>query len=149
MDARTRYNLSRHLLYSIGAMQMHCKAILESPRNLTRKEEELLLFLLSREFPGRDALRKQLNGLLVSGKCSCGCPSIMLLANKELAAPANVTRRVPIEASCATGRDGTEAHFMLHVVDGWLVELEAYRDDGSHAIDIPDISELRLFCLDW
>jgi hypothetical protein len=128
---------------------MHGERVLDLARNLTSSEKELMMFLLSRDFPGRQALLEQLQWLKVSRECACGCPSIVFNVDKAHAKPANVNRRIPIEASCISGNDGSEAHFLLHVVDGWLDEMEAYRDDGQTVTELPTVSNLRLLCLDW
>jgi hypothetical protein len=44
--------------------------------------------------------------------------------------PAVVIRRVPVEAE-RPDDDGVVIHVLLHVVDGFLNELEIYRDDSK------------------
>jgi uncharacterized protein DUF6984 len=117
------------------------------PRKLTEIEAGILQLLLSPAFAGRDDLQRQAKVARVRGMCSCGCPSIILFVESSLAPPANVKRRIPIEAE-GTDLDGMPIHFLLHVVDGYLSEIEVYREDSRPVLDLPDPSSLKLFSLD-
>jgi hypothetical protein len=114
------------------------------PRELTENESELLEFLLSAGFAGRDELRRQAAVARVSGEDP---PSIRLVVETGVAPPAKVTRRIPIEAE-GTDRDGAPLHSLLHVVDGYLGELEVFREDGQPVLDLPAPAALTLFSLD-
>lgn len=113
------------------------------PRKLTSKEEALLSFLLSRQFPGRDQLRQQMRSARVSGECKCGCPTVELLVDRAQSPRAKVVRRMPVEA-IGNDEDGTQLYALLHVDDdGFLCELEAYRVD-SKPLKLPDPGSLHL-----
>ena len=66
-------------------------------RALRLEEKELLDFLLSAEFPGRDALKAQAEIVRVTGECKCGCGTIDLIFPPDAIA-AQTEMPVPIEA---------------------------------------------------
>lgn len=82
--------------------------------------------LLDREFPGRSELESQLRH--VSGVPIDGNGSLRLVVRGGLPAP--VERRVPTEGVYLDD-DGVRVHVLLHVVDGYLDELEVYREDSG------------------
>ena len=55
---------------------------------------------------------------------------------------AEVTRRIPVEAE-AEDSDGVSIHFLLHVVDGVVHELEVYREDSGPVLHRPRPEQLR------
>jgi len=116
------------------------------PRPLTALESGLIRRLLSQPFPGREKLLLQLNSAVVSGTCSCGCPSVTLTVKHRAAQQASVTSRVPIEA-VGLDSDGAPVHVLLHVAGGVLCELEVFREDSKPLIAVPDPSSLRVFSL--
>jgi len=61
--------------------------------------------------------------------------------------PATVTRRVPVEAE-APDSDGVAIHVLLHVPNGYLSELEIFREDGERLIQMPATETLNVFSLD-
>jgi len=98
---------------------------------------QLLETLLNHEFPGRDELREQLGSVVgrtidedggLSLQCSVGNPAPVLC-------------RVPIEGKCVDV-DGVQIHVLLHVVDGFMNELEIYKDDSSRVKRSPMAGEL-------
>jgi hypothetical protein len=106
-----------------------------------------LALLLSRPFVGREELRQQLRAARVTAVCRCGCRSILLEVDHRLAPPAQVRRRIPIEATGADV-DGMTIHLLLHVVGGYMTELEVFREDGEPLVALPAATELSLFSLD-
>ena len=56
---------------------------------------------------------------------------------------ANVRERVPVEAD-AIDSDGQPVHVLLHVVDGYLNELELYRNDLKPVLSFPSSTELQV-----
>jgi len=126
---------------------MHHMKIIDPPRELTVEERSFLDRLLMKPFPGRDELQEQVSSVRVSGECTCGCRSIVLTVNKSLSQKALVTRRIPIEAE-GIDIDGITIHFLLHVVDGFLSELEIFREDSKSIQRLPDYNSLELLCLD-
>ena len=117
------------------------------PRPLTPREQELLQYLLQAEFPGKQALVKQAETLLVSGHCACGCASILFRVDTTSAPSALVQRRIPVEAEGAD-MDGVIIHFLLHVVQGWLSELEIFREDSEPILKLPPTKTLQVLILD-
>src|SRR5205807_240221 len=98
---------------------------------------------LSERFPGRDELRAQLDYTQVDGlACNCGCPSVTLIVD-PVAPRAEVEQRVPTDAF---GRDahGTEVGVLLHVIDGYIHELEIYSTANTDQYGLPTKESLRL-----
>jgi hypothetical protein len=86
----------------------------------------ILAALLATPFPGRDEIALQ----VADARCRQidGDGSLALLA---IGAPrADVVRRIPVEAE-VEDIDGMTIHVLLHVMDGYIDELEIYRNDGA------------------
>jgi hypothetical protein len=114
-------------------------------RPLVPEERQILNFLLTKGFLGRDQLLTQLGHVRVAGpSCSCGCDSVGLIVD-ETVPPAPVQERVPTEAF---GRDsrGSVVGVLLHVVDGYMVDLEFYSADADQ-FGRPTLDSLEL--ADW
>ena len=102
----------------------------EPPRRLRSTERALLDFLLDHPL-ARDELRAQAANMVVDGRCSCGCPSIVLRGDpkapraryKKTEAPTKRTDWVPLEATTARGG----SIVTLHVLNGRLYELEIWK----------------------
>jgi hypothetical protein len=111
-------------------------------RALSDLEKQLLAVLLSTDFSGRDALAEQVSVASVRELDHNGS----LEFARSDGTPANVVRRIPVEAEF-DDRDGMTIHLLLHVVDGLLKELEVYRDDSGRVQRalVPD--DLRLLIL--
>jgi len=112
-------------------------------RHLTSREQAIFARLLEVDFPGRDALAKQIDGALVSPIDEWG--SLKITAITGEAAP--VARRVPIEAE-TEDKDGVTIHVLLHVVSGRVSELELYKNDLSPVRHPLDPAKLRVVLLD-
>lgn len=100
----------------------------ENPRALAESERRTLCALLDHaDFPGRDALRAQVPHARVVGYCPCGCATVKLAVNPQMAAPADVTSRVPGNELRVFDEGGTEAGgVILFVDDGYLSQLEIH-----------------------
>jgi hypothetical protein len=94
-----------------------------APRPLRRRERETLEVLLAVDFPGAEALRAQLPGTVVTGRCTCGCPSVDLEPPAD-APLAGVATSVPVEALGMGPYGEVEAMVLLFVHDGRLSSLE-------------------------
>ncbi len=105
-------------------------------------ERAVLLHLLQPEFPGKPELLKQANLAKVRSTCTCGCPSI-LLTLPPTTAQAKVLQRVPVEAE-SQDVDGVGIHFLLHVVDGMLREIEIFREDSEPIKKMPALETLSV-----
>jgi hypothetical protein len=107
-------------------MAERSEGIEEVLRPLTEEELSLLAVLLGADFPGREALREQV------GKAKAR--RVDTEGSLELSVPvgeaANVVRRIPVEAELEDS-DGVAIHVLLHVVSGFLNELELFREDGG------------------
>ena len=62
------------------------------PRALTARERDALGYLLAADFPGVEALRRQATVATVTDGCACGCATIDLSVDSNLAPPAVATR---------------------------------------------------------
>lgn len=99
-------------------------------RALTAREWDVLKQLLAPAFPGRDEVLDQAKDSLVSeydangSLCFVGRPECMV---------AQTEHRVPTEGEYEDS-DGVNVHVLIHVVEGRLVELEVYREDGGPVV---------------
>ncbi len=102
---------------------------LNPPRPLSDEEQPLIGGLLAREFRGRDQLRRQVPSAHVVAEAVEGDPSIKMSPSRDPSLAATVLARVPVEAM---GRDatGNDVTVLLHVVGGFLAELEILGSDG-------------------
>ena len=106
-------------------------------------ELALLKKLLERDFPGRDSLLKQLDGLSVKTIDWEGSLSIRV---HPLAPAAEVECRV-VSEGCYCDEDGSldegsKVNVLFHVVQGKLTEIEIYKDDGSPIKKRPSAEDL-------
>ncbi len=92
---------------------------------LTVDIQRILSVLLAAQFPGRVQIAKQIES--ARGRVVDQDGSIALQAPEG--PRADVERRVPVEAE-AEDQDGMTFHVLLHVVDGFIAELEIYREDS-------------------
>jgi len=106
-------------------------------------EMRVILRLLERPFPGRDELLAQAEDLAVRPIDENG--SLKLKCSK--AGRACVKRRVPVEGA-ARDVDGMVIHYLLHVVDGMMDELEVYKDDSSRVVQHAVPEDLDVMSLD-
>lgn len=81
--------------------------------------------LLSENFAGRDALLAQVENLKVK---QIDMEGSLQLAPGPDAIRAKVEQRIPVEAEFPDD-DGVSVRVLLHVVDGFLAELEIFKDD--------------------
>lgn len=95
-------------------------------RPLFKHERELIEKLLEAEFEGRDELRAQLQ--TVTGRRLLDDGTFLeLRCDSNVRAP--VRNRVPIEGSCQD-TDGGTIDVLLHVVDGFMHQLEILKYSG-------------------
>ena len=93
---------------------------------LTPYAEAILVNLLTVEFPGRQEVAHQVATAHARPLDDHGCLELRAASG---APRAEVIRRIPVEAE-APDVDGMTIHILLHVVDGYVDELEFFRDDG-------------------
>lgn len=106
--------------------EMELESMIES-RTPNDLEAKVLSLLLDQDFPGAPELREQLHGLRVAPVDDDGS---LALRPQYGSSNAQVVRRVPVEGHYAD-RDGERVHVLLHVADGYLHELELFREDGE------------------
>lgn len=111
------------------------------PRALSHDEREIMKALLEPEFPGKHALRKQLDSAQVAAECACGCRSITFVVEGYNEPPTPTTLLVPVEAE-AYDTDGVPVYVILHVWDGLLHELEILRADSQPLQHLPSAQSL-------
>jgi hypothetical protein len=120
---------------------------LTPPRSLTPEEDRLLRQLLFWDFPGRDQLLNQMQSARVVEECK-ECRSIVILVDKLPENIADVKRRVPVHAR-AVDLDGGIMHILLHVVHGFIDEMEIYREDLSDRVkELPEPGSLEFIDVD-
>lgn len=117
---------------------------IDPPRPLTIVERAILERVLTPRLPGRDELRAQMTTARVSGVCQCGCPSVFFSVDRSLAPFAPVQNQVAFEA-VGTDSDGVKVHFLLHVRDGFLFELDIHREDSGPIRDLPSPNSLAVW----
>ena len=113
-------------------------AILTKSRALSERERELLDFMLTVDFPGRDELKSQAACEEVCWECDCGCGTV----NFELKEPctrAPAHEPIPVEAY----RDALEV--LLFVKVGFLSSLEIVDYRGERPPQYPSPEELKLW----
>ena len=118
-------------------------SIMDDHRSLTPWQRDVILRLLKPAFPGRDELLAQLESAV--GRPIDDNGSLELRCACSTNAP--VKRRIPTEAE-AKDRDGMTIHYLLHVVDGRMNELEVYKDDSSRLIQHAEPEDLEVIILD-
>lgn len=112
-------------------------------RNPTTQELALLRRLLSQPFRGAEELRSQAEAALLSRADSRGSPAWRIQIPRTIQR-AEVSHRTPAGAEwVAPDVDGCMVHFVVHVVDGYLDEVEVFREDGGPLNRLPQVSELR------
>jgi uncharacterized protein DUF6984 len=111
-------------------------------RPLSPVELGIVFTLLSADFPGRDELLEQLSECKVRTLDENGSLEFLLYDKR----PAMVVRRIPVEAEMED-KDGIIIHILLHVVSGFLKELEIYRDDSGLVLGMIREGSLRLVVL--
>lgn len=111
-------------------------------RPLKEFEYDVLESMLSHNFQGQTELFKQLDGVKVSSECKT-CPTVEFVVPSSYP-KAEVKHRIPVEA-VAEDSDGVKIHFLVHVVNGYLFELEVFREDSERILKIPDIDSLLVF----
>jgi len=99
-------------------------------RPLSDWERRIILrLLLAAPFAGRDDLLSQVEKATARSIDEDGSISLKC----SLTQKACVTTRIPVEGE-ARDTDGMTIHYLLHVVNGAIDELEVYKDDSSRVL---------------
>lgn len=109
-------------------------------------ERQLLDKLLSAEFAGVTELRTQLESARIRWIHSSGAPALLVEVDPT-SPPAKVAHRVPVEG-VAVDADHHPLHFLVHVIDDYLSEVEIYREDGGKLLQMPPADALRVESLE-
>ncbi len=116
------------------------------PRSLTPEEKGILYHLLSVDFQGRDQLLRQAQSARVTEECK-ECHSIVIVVDDLPENSAPVKRRVPVHAQAVDLDDGI-MHILLHIVNGFIDEVEIYREDLQSVKEMPKPSSLEFIDVD-
>jgi len=111
-----------------------------SYRPLSDWERRIILrLLLEAPFAGRDNLLSQVENAIARSIDEDGSISLKC----SLAQKARVATRIPVEGE-AQDSDGVTIHYLLHVVDGEINELEVYKDDSTRVLRQTDPEDLKV-----
>jgi hypothetical protein len=102
-------------------------------RSLSEAERGVLVRLLSVEFEGVEALRRQADNIFgVELNYTCGCPSITLHVDRGAAPPATCSSPLPAELAEMARADGVPRTVLCFLDDdGYMANLECvYYDDA-------------------
>lgn len=112
------------------------------PRDEPLDGRALLNRLLSSPFIGRDSLLRQVDQAELNWIWERGSPALLIRVDSD-AERADVQQRTPLEAEgIAKDVDDVTVHFVLHVVDGYLNEVEVFREDGSPLQRMPTLTDI-------
>jgi hypothetical protein len=117
------------------------KALDSDYRELTLEEHEILQRLLMEDFPGKREVSKQVGESLVQTIDENGSLRFRVLT--DVKAP-KVRSRIPVEGECKD-IDGVLIHFLLHVVDDVVRELEIFKEDNSELRTWPNSNSISVF----
>lgn len=118
------------------------REVTPAARNVSPIERQIIARLLNASFKGADALCAQMSQAAVRSNDYGGVLVLAFEVAKD-AVPAEVSGRIPVEAQ-ARDSDGVMIHMLLHVVDGFLREVEIFREDSQPIHQLPQISEVNV-----
>jgi hypothetical protein len=93
-------------------------------------ERALVDQLLAQPFNGRDEIVAQLRDARVIAEGTGDSRTLKFALPHKDAPHAPTAQRIPVEGM-ADDADGVPITVLLHVIDGWVTELEIYRVDGK------------------
>ena len=102
---------------------------LNIPRKLYEDEWKILNKMLSVDFDGKDAIADQLKTAEVICYCSCGCKTIDIQVDENMPSY-EYEKRVPVGLKTIS-TDGVPIIASIHIVNGYICELEIYRADSE------------------
>jgi hypothetical protein len=118
-------------------------------RPLNDGERALIDWLIANGIPESQALKQQLTGLQVIGRCSCGCPTVDF-ASGDSHQPTTGPSRILADFFGVTP-EGVEVGVILHARQDRISELEVYSlgttDTTNRSFGLPRIETLK--ALDW
>lgn len=122
--------------------KQHLQKCYKVKRDFTDEEQKWLNKLMSIDFPGREILKNQINQAKVTGSCLCGCKSISLHIER-LSPQFPYPIRVPIEMMVYEDKSAPII-FYLHVVGGYVAELEVFRADSTKIEAINSVDNAKI-----
>ena len=111
-------------------------------RMITDRERAVLAFMITRLISGYDELLGQLAAACVTMECR-HCASIILTVDQAVTQPSPFAVRVPMMAE-SKDTDGMSCQLLLHIVEGYLDELEIWRGDPGPIRALPDPDSLTI-----
>src|SRR6266508_4211420 len=115
--------------------------VYDPPRDLNTLERGILVALLSRDFPGRQELLRQTQSVRISEEHTSAGKILILTVDEAASDRADVETRVPVEAQ-GRDTDGMSILILLHVLNGYLAEIELIRGDGGTIQVMPNPADL-------
>ena len=119
-------------------------------RMLSNWERNLIRRLLSSPFPGRDELLNQVENVVASPMHEDGTlldENGSLYLRSSSTVKASVKNRVPTEGE-VIDVDGVIIHYLLHVVDGRIEQLEIFKEDLSKVSRQPNPEDINVIVAD-
>jgi hypothetical protein len=110
-------------------------------RHLSSLESTIIDQLLAPEFPGKAQLAPQIAGSLVITLDEDGSVKFRV---GETTPASEVKYRVPTEGEFQDS-DGVTVHVLLHVINGYIDELEIFKENSLPILDWSQASSLRVF----
>jgi hypothetical protein len=114
----------------------------EDTRELTEYERSVANALLDMKFPGSEVLKKQFDHATARLMVTDDNYGSIVLTTK-FPEPANIKRRVPVTA-LTRDKSGGPVEILLHVVNGFVHELEFVRLDGKPMVGLPRLDILKV-----
>lgn len=116
------------------------------PRGISATERAVLQRLLGGDSDDATRLRAQMPGLMVVGRCDCGCPTIDF--DIAAASPGATSRLVGLEGEALTAPGEPPIEILMFETDGMLSRLESV-SYGDHAIsDWPPVGLIEVRAVD-
>ncbi|MEF2965546.1 hypothetical protein V3851_06845 [Paenibacillus sp. M1] len=103
------------------------------PRELSSTEKDWMAKMLDVDLPYRDILKEQVENSKAIGECKCGCRTINIQVDQTAARKFPYSIRIPVEMS-VTEEGKPPILFLLHLIDGYIHELEVLRVDSTPII---------------
>jgi hypothetical protein len=113
-------------------------------RPLTEQEERLLRWILEHGSDEAKSYLPQIERMQARRSCSCGCPSISLVAPDSARAGIVEKDRILVDLSGRTAKGSTVGVLIFHD-EGKLSELEVYSYGDEGSFDLPTIESLSTF----
>ena len=98
---------------------------------------------MTANFTGKQGIARQLANYQVRTVDEDGSFEVRVPANTE---PAIVNKTIPVEGQ-GVDLDGTPVHFLLHIQNGLVKELEIYKADASPILRMPPPEDLEIIVL--